>query len=59
MTQMNLSMKENGLVVAKGERGGGGMEWEFGSSRCNLLYTEWINNMSYCIAQGTIFNILG
>ena len=36
---------ENRLVVAKvvGEVGGG-MEWEFGVSRCKLLYTEWINN---------------
>ena len=48
---------ENRLVVAKG---GGGMEWEFGISRCKLVYIEWINNnkRSYCVAQGTIFNIL-
>ena len=31
-------------VVAKGERDGGGMEWEFGISRCKLTYVEWINN---------------
>ena len=47
MTQMNLStkqkQKENRLVVAKGE-GGEGIEWEFGISRCKLLYIEWINN---------------
>ena len=60
---MNLSMKQkqthrqNRLVVAKGE-GGGGMDWELGISRCKLLYTGWINTRSYCIAQGTIFNIL-
>ena len=48
---------ENRLVVAKGEGGGGGMDWEFGVSRCKLVYMEWINNRSYCIAQGTIFNI--
>ena len=35
-----------------------GVDWEFGISRCKLLYTEWINNRCYCIAQGTIFNIL-
>ena len=35
---------ENRLVVAKGEGVGGGMEWEFGVSRCKLLYIEWINN---------------
>ena len=22
----------------------GGLDWEFGTSRCNLLYTEWINS---------------
>ena len=47
---MNLSMKqnrdiENRLVVAKGEGVGGGMEWEVGVSRCNLLYMEWINKV--------------
>ena len=32
-------------MVAKGEgRGGGGMDWEFGISRCKLLHIEWINN---------------
>ena len=35
---------ENRLVVAKGEGGGGGTEWEFGVSRFTLLYIEWINN---------------
>ena len=34
------------------------MSWELGVSRCKLLYIKWINNKSYCIAQGTIFNIL-
>ena len=32
---------ENRLVVIKGE---GGMEWEFGISRCKLVYIEWINS---------------
>ena len=36
---------ENRLVVAKEEGGGGErMDWEFGISRCKLLYIEWINN---------------
>ena len=35
---------ENRLVVAKGEGGGGGMQREFGISRCKLLYIEWLNN---------------
>ena len=35
---------ENRLVVAKGEEAGGGKDWEFGISRCKLLYRGWINN---------------
>ena len=35
---------ENGLVVAKGKGDGGGLDWEFGISRCKLLCIEWINN---------------
>ena len=31
-------------MVAKGSRGGGGMDWEFEVSKCKLLYIEWINN---------------
>ena len=31
-------------MVAKGERVGGGMEWEVGVIRCKLLYIEWVNN---------------
>ena len=48
---MNLSTKrkENHrhreqTVVAKGEGVGGGMDWEFGISRGQLVYVEWINN---------------
>ena len=36
---------ENRLMVAKGEGVGGVMEWEFGVSRCKLLYIEWINKV--------------
>ena len=35
---------ENRLVVAKEEGGGGGMDWEFGVTRCKLLHLEWISN---------------
>ena len=35
---------ENRLVVANREGVGGGMDWEFGISRCKLLYKEWTNN---------------
>ena len=47
MTQINLSMRqnritdiENRLVVAKGEGTGEVTDWEFGISRCKLLYIE-------------------
>ena len=39
-----LTDVENTLVVAKGEGGGSGMDWEFGVSRCKLLHLEWISN---------------
>ena len=42
-----------------GERGGRGMEWELGVSRYKLSCLEWISNESFCIAQGTISNLLG
>ena len=67
MTQMNLPTKEkqthrhreNRLVVAKGEGAGGGLDWEFGTSRWKLIYIECINSkVLLCIAQGTVFNIL-
>ena len=51
MAQMNLSTEkkqladmDNILVAAKGGKGGSGMDWEFGVSRCKLLHLEWINN---------------
>lgn len=28
------------------------MNWEFGIGRCKLVYIDWINNRSYCMAQG-------
>ena len=32
--------------------GGGGMDWEFGISRCKLLYIEWINNKVVLYSTG-------
>ena len=66
MTQMNLSIKQKQThrhreqTCGCQERGGGGgMDWEFGVSRCKLLHIEWMDKRSYYIAQGTIFNVLG
>ena len=63
---MNISMKQKqnhghreNIGGSQGGTGsGGGMDWEFGISRYKLVYIEGINNRSYCIAQGTIFDIL-
>ena len=35
---------ESRRVFVKGEGVGGGVEQEFGASRCKLLFTEWINS---------------
>ena len=48
----NPSVHENRLVVAKGEGLGGGVGWEFGVSRCKLLYTGWINNKVLLYSTG-------
>ena len=56
---MNLSKKQKQthrhrerLVVAKGETGGRGKNWEFGISRCKLLYIGWINNKVLLYSTG-------
>ena len=48
---------ENGFVVAKGGRGG--MDWEFGVSRCKLLHTEWINNTVLLCSTGNYIQYPG
>ena len=35
---------ENRLMIANGERGGCGIDWEFGVSGCKLLHLEWMGN---------------
>ena len=42
----------------QGGRGQGGLDWEFGISRCELLYIDQINNKVLLIAQEATFNIL-
>ena len=40
------------LVVAKGQGGGGELDWEVGISRCKLLHTEWIDNQVLLYSTG-------
>ena len=40
------------LVVAEGKGGGGRKVWEFGISRCKLVYIGWINNKVLLYSTG-------
>ena len=54
-TQMNLFMKQtthHRLVVAKGDHGGGGLDWEFGISRGQVLYIDWVSNTAQLYSTG-------
>ena len=43
---------KNRFVIAKGAKGGEGKDWEFGVSRCKLLYARWINNKVLLYSTG-------
>ena len=65
-SQMNLSIKqkqiqdiENRLVVAKGEGGGSGMDWELEVGRCKLLHLEWSSNEVLLYSTGNYIQSLG
>ena len=51
--------KENGLVVAKGEQKGRGMDWEFGVRRCKLLHLEWVSKKVLLYSTGNYIQSLG
>ena len=59
MTHMNLSMKQKQKHGHREQTGGcrgggvgGGVDWEVGVSRCELLYREWINNKVLLYSTG-------
>ena len=59
MTQVNLSTKQTHRhkeqtcdCVAMGEKGGGGMDWEFQVSICKFIYMEWINSKVLLYSTG-------
>ena len=39
-------------------RGGGGMDWEFGVSKCKLFYIEWINDKALLYSTGNYIHLL-
>ena len=42
-TEIDSQTQKTDLWLSR-EGGGGGKGWEFGVSRCKLVYIEWINN---------------
>ena len=59
MTQMSLSTKQKQThrrreqtCGCQGGGSGGEMDWEFGISRCKLLYIEWINKKVLLYSTG-------
>ena len=54
-----LTDMESRLVVAKVKRGGSGMDWEFGVSRCKLLHLKWISNEVLLYSTGNAIQSLG
>ena len=58
MKKKGLQTQRRDLWLPRVGVTGRGIGWYLGISKCKLLYIEWINNMSYCIAQGTRFNIM-
>ena len=65
MTQMNLSLKQKQTrrertdVWLPCEKGlGGGVDWEFGVSRCKQFYIGWINNKILLYSTGNYIQYL-
>ena len=62
---MNLPMKEirrqrtDLWLPRQGGGGEGGMNWEFGISRCQLLYIGWINNTDLLHSTGNYIQYPG
>ena len=46
------SQTENRFVFAKQRGSGGGVDYEFGISRCKLLYEAWINKKVLLYSTG-------
>ena len=59
MKQNRLTDIENRCVVAKEDRGGSGMDWELGVSRCKLLHLEWVNNKIPLYSTGNYIQSFG
>ena len=43
-TETGSQISRTDLWLPRGKEGAGGKDWEFGISRCKLVYIRWINN---------------
>ena len=51
-TETDSQTQRTDSWLPRGREDGGGMDWEFGVSRCQLLYIEWINNRVLLYSTG-------
>ena len=51
-TETDSQTQRTDLWLPRGRGVEGGMDWEFGVSRCKLLYIEWINNKVLLYSTG-------
>ena len=51
-TETDSQTQRTDLRLPRGMGGRGGIDWEFGTSRCKLLHIEWINNKVLLYSTG-------
>ena len=47
------------MLLQRGRRFGGGNDWEFGITRCTLLYIGWMNNKDLLYSMGNYIQYPG
>ena len=52
ITQKQTHRRREQTCGCQGGKGGGGKDWEFGISRCKLVYIRWINNKVLLYSTG-------
>ena len=52
-TETDSQTQRTDLWLPRGRERGGGMEWEFGINRCELVYIGWINDKVLLYSTGT------
>ena len=57
-TETDSQTQRTDLWLPRRRGDGGRMDWEFGISRCKLLYTEWINNKVLLYSTGNYIQYL-